>query len=245
VRVSVQWREPHDSQVAESEYRQPIAPLDLMLLRQRDPTAEKLASDDLEIMARSEGNAERLLAEPDFGIYEQSIELTLPAGGHYALRLDGKQPVGIRPGGALGIKEQEIHWELRPRVFVEVLDGATRAKGRIVFGDYSSEAGGVAVPADARTVVAVGALDASKRPEPFSAIGAGPSTELGVKPDVLTFDRIPSISGPAKGSPLAAAFATGIGASLISAGAERGNFLHWLRIPPGGPFEVPEGWIRK
>ena len=171
--VCIQWREPHDPGIDEVEYRQPIAKLNLMLLRQRDPTGEKLPTDEMEVVARSEGDPERLFAEPNFGIYEQSIELILPAAGRYALRVEGRHPIGIRPGGSLGIRDQEIRWELKPRIFLDVVDAPTRAKGRIVFGDYESLLGGVAIPGDARSVVAVGAMRPSKQPESFSAWAPG------------------------------------------------------------------------
>ena len=248
IRITIQWREPHDPGIAETEYRQPIAPLNLMLLRQRDPKGDKLPTDEMEIVARSEGDPERLLAERDFGIYEQIIDVTLPSAGRYALRVDGKQPIGIRPGGALGIPEQEIRWELKPRIFLEVVDAPTRAKGRVVFGDYESFLGGVAVPADARTVVAVGSMDAGKKPQPYSAIGAGLVSDLFIKPDIITFDQLPKLgdgTGAAKGTSLSAALATGIGTSLLSAGAPAANFLQSLRFQPGHIFEVPEGWLRK
>jgi hypothetical protein len=248
VRITIQWREPHDSRVPEEEYREPVVSLGLMLLRQRDPTGEKLPSDEMELMARSEGSPERLHIDPNFGIYEQSIEMILPASGRYTLMVPGNKPLGIRPGGALNVNEQEVEWDLRPRIFIQVLDDATRAKGRIVFADYQSFLGGVAVPADGRNVIAVGAMHASRRPQHYSAIGAGMAADLFVKPDVMTYDQLPKLgdgSGPARGSTLSAALATGMGASLLSAGVPSASFLEKLRIQPGHIFEVPEMWLRR
>jgi hypothetical protein len=248
MRITIQWREPHDSRVAEDEYREPIVSLGLMLLRQRDPNGEKLPADEMELMARSEGLPERLHTDPNFGIYEQSMELVLPASGRYTLMVPGNKPLGIRPGGALNVNEQEVHWDLRPRIFIQVLDDATRVKGRIVFADYQSFLGGVAVPADGRSVIAVGAMHASRRPQPYSSIGAGMAADLFVKPDVMTYDALPKLgdgSGPARGSTLSAALATGMGASLLSAGVPSASFLEKLRIQPGHIFEVPEMWLRR
>ncbi|MCE9532150.1 MAG: hypothetical protein K8T89_13660 [Planctomycetes bacterium] len=245
VRLTVQWRESHDPGISETEYRTPIAPLNLRLLRQRDPGAEKLANDEMEVIARTEGDPERLVSEPEFGVYEHAIELTLPAAGRYALRVEGKQPIGVRPGGSYGIKDQEVRWELRPRLFIEVLDLPTRSKGRIVFGDYESFLGGVAVPGDARTVISVGAMAPSRRPQGFSAIGAGTVSDLFIKPEVMTYDQIPGFTeGPAKGSAMAASLATGLSSCLLSAGANPADFLRTLRIPPGQIFEVPDGWLK-
>lgn len=248
VRITIQWREPHDNRVAEDDYREPIVYLGLMLLRQRDPNADKLPADEMELMARSEGSPERLHSDPNFGIYEQSIEMTLPASGRYTLMVPGSKPIGIRPGGSIGVNEQDLQWDLRPRIFIQVLDDATRAKGRIVFGDYQTFLGGVAVPADGHNVIAVGAMQPSRKPQPFSAIGAGMAADLFVKPDVMTYDQLPRLgdgTGPARGSTLSAAFATGMGASLLSAGAPSASFMEKLRIQPGHIFEVPEGWLRR
>jgi hypothetical protein len=248
VRLSVQWREPHDPAIAESEYRLPIAPLQVTLFRQRDPEGEKVPSDELEIIARSEGNAERLHVEPEFAVYEQSFEIVLPASGRYAARIEGVKPDSLRPGGALGIPEQLVHWEFRPRLFVETTDVPTRAKGRVVLGDYESFLTGVAIPADARAVVAVGAAHVSGRPMGFSALGAGLVSDLFVKPDVMAFDQLPKLgdgTGFARGTSLSASLATGIGACLLGGGADSANFLRYLRVPPGSLFMIPEGWIRK
>ncbi len=242
IRLSIQWREPHDPDISEMEYRLPIAPLNLTLFRQRDPSGEKLPSDEMELIARSEGNPQRLLAEREFGVYEHTIEVTLPASGQYALRVEGRHPLGIRPGGSLGIPDQEIRWELKPRIFVDVVDGLGRDKGRIVFGDYESFLGGVGVPADARTVVTVGAMNKDRRPQPYSQIGAGLVSDLFIKPEVMMYDEIPNFPF---GSVTAASIATGMSASLLSAGAESANFLQYLRIRPGYPFDVPPSWLRK
>jgi len=248
VRITVQWTEAHDPEVSEADYREPIAPLRLMLLRQRDPNGEKLATDEIEVIARTEGIAERLLAERNFGVYESALNFTLPADGRYALRVEGKMPSGVRPGGSLGIRDQEVRWELRPRLFIEVLDSPTKSKGRIVFGDYQSPLGGVAVPGDARSVVSVGALRSNNRPNPASAVGAGPLLEMQIKPDVMVYEQLPKLgdgTGPAKGSALSASLAAGMGTSLLSGGARASFFLEYLHIPPGSLFTVPERWTKR
>jgi len=245
IRVTVQWREPHDPGISEVEYREPIAPLNLRLLHQRDPDAANLATDELEEMARSEGLPDRLHYEANYGIYEQAIDLTLPAGGRYALRVEGKHPLGVRPGGAYGFRDQEIRWDLRLRVFVEVLDLPTRAKGRIVFSDYESILDGVAVPADARTVVGVGALTASRKRPSDSAVGSGLVADLFLKPNVFTFERLTLSGEETRGSAIAAAVAAGTGACLLEGGAHAANFLEMLHIPYAGVFEIPNGSLKK
>jgi len=91
-------------------------------------------------------------------------------------------------------------------------------------------------------------MHADKRPEPFSAIGSGLVSDLFIKPDVMIYDQLPKLgdgTGPARGSALSAAFAAGIGTSLLSAGAESANFLRYLRQPPGSIFNVPKDWQQK
>jgi hypothetical protein len=241
VRISVQWREPHEPTLPESDYRAPIAPLRLQLVKQRDPSGEKYGSDEIDLIAESEGLPARLQIEPTYGVYEHSLEVALPAAGRYAVRIEGRVPDNVRPYGSPTLAAQETDWELRPRLFVESLGG----KGRLTLADYSSEAGGVAVPADARSVLAVGAAGPDGKIRPFTATGVGPLTELHHKPDWIAPDTLPGLGdGPARGSDLAVAFAAGWAATLQSAGLKAANFYQ-LRIPPGGMIAVPEGWFHK
>ncbi|HKB03473.1 MAG TPA: hypothetical protein VKD90_14720 [Gemmataceae bacterium] len=241
VRISVQWREPHDPEVPELDYRVPVAPIRLQLVQQRDPNGEKFASDEIDLVAESEGLPARLHIEPRFGVYEHSLELTLPADGRYAVRLEGRVPNRVRPPTVPTLPAQEVHWELRPRLFVESADG----KARFALADFASAEGGVAVPADARSVFAVGAADASGKPRAFSAGGAGPGTLLLTKPDLYAPDELPKLAdeSPARGSALAASFAAGWAASLQSAGLRPGIFRQ--SITPGTSIKVPEEWFRK
>src|SRR5262249_7447944 len=67
VRVSVQWREPHEPgflQRGEDLYRTPLANLRLLVLRQRDPSGAKLPADALEVVARSLDLPQRLDNQP-------------------------------------------------------------------------------------------------------------------------------------------------------------------------------------
>jgi hypothetical protein len=179
--------------------------------------------------------------EPRFAVYEHSLEVTLPADGRYAVRLEGRVPSRVRPPTVPTLQSQEVRWELRPRLFVEAADG----KARFALADFSSPEGGVAVPADARSVYAVGAADASGKPRPYSAGGAGPGTALLTKPDLYAPDELPKLAdeSPARGSALSASFAAGWAASLQSAGLRPGVFRQ--SITPGAPIKVPEAWFRK
>jgi hypothetical protein len=240
VRVSVQWREPHDPSLSEEDYRVPVAPLRLQLVKQRDPAGERFGSDEIDLVAESEGLPTRLQIDRSFGVYEHSLEVTLPADGRYAVRIEGRVPQNIRPFNTPSLPGQEVFWELRPRVFVESADG----KGRFALGDYSSAAGGVAVPADARGVFAVGAAGPDGKIRPLTATGAGPQTALMTKPDLLAPDAVPGGDESAvNASDLAAAWAAGWAATLQSAGVRPSNFRYLLRIPPGGMIGVPGEWF--
>lgn len=233
VRISIQWREPHDPTLDEIDYRTAVAPLKLQLVKQRDPSGEKFASDEIDLIAESEGLPSRLHFEPEFAVYEHSLELSLPADGRYAIRIEGTVPRRTRPAGVPTLPDQEVSWELRPRVFVESPDGASK----FALGDYASADGGVAVPADARSVFAVGSADASGKARFGDAAGAGPQVELRKKPDILA----PSTSG----SDMAAAFAAGFAASVQSAGLPPTSFPHRLDVAPGGMLAIPESWLRR
>jgi hypothetical protein len=241
VRVSVQWREPHDPTMPESDYRIPVAPLKLQLVKQRDPSGERYASDEIDLIAESEGLPSRLQIEPNFGIYEHTLEITLPADGRYAVRIEGRVPANIRPYGTPVLTGQEAQWELRPRVFVEPADG----RGHVTLADFSSASSGVAVPADARSVLAVGAAGPDGKLRPFVSTGVGPEAELHTKPDLIAPDALPGLAdASARGSDLAAAFAAGWAASLESGGLRPSNF-YLLRIPAGGLISVPADWVKK
>jgi hypothetical protein len=264
VRVTMQWSEPHDPELAisaDDPYRSPVANLNLLVLKQRDPTGTKVASDEMELIARTYGTPVRLQARRVNGVYEVSTEFDTPAGGRFAVRVEGSIPESIRPvgdrGGAVVLRP-----EIRPRLFIEVLDAESRGKGRVVFQDYNGgdnwpasaqdqfpagQYGGVGMPADARRVLAVGAARANGKPQFYSSIGAGPTRELFVKPELLAFDSIDLGGGvKAGGSWVAASFNGGVVACLLGSGApaEPTLLLELLKLPPGSVLRIPASWIK-
>src|SRR5205823_1438207 len=79
LRLSVQWREPHDPDYffrpdELDRYRSPLASLLLVVLRQRDPSGKVLPTDDFEPVAVSFSKAQRLDNRPSFSTYEQAVE---------------------------------------------------------------------------------------------------------------------------------------------------------------------------
>ena len=149
----------------------------------------------------------------------------------------------VRPTSAPTLESQEIRWELRPRVFVESADG----KSQFQLADYASAGGGVAVPADANAVFAVGAGGRERTARPFSAAGAGPVRELASKPNFLAPDAMPKFGdeSSARGTALSASFAAGFATSVLSGGVTPSSFPQSLGIAPGGMIEVPESWLRR
>lgn len=106
--------------------------------------------------------------------------------------------------------------------------------------------GGIAVPGDARGVLAVGAVDADGKVRPTSASGSGSGSELFGKPDLQAPDAFPGIaSGEALGTDGAASFAAGWAAALLSAGVPAASIPSGLSIPPGGTIRVPDGVPRR
>jgi hypothetical protein len=249
IRVTLQWQEAHDPEIlrgGEDVYREPLAKLRLLVLRQRDPSGAKLPADDLEVVAQTEKLPQRLQNLPAAATYEHAVEFTVPAAGRYALMIQGQAPKSTRPADRPGLPSKQKSGELRPRVFVSTLDG----KGRAVLLDFttdgprrSREAGSLGVPGDARAVITVGAADGRGRPEPYSAPGPAADLALLSKPEVLAYDQLGAgVDGEARGTSVAASFAAGLAASALSAGAPRTRFLQAMQAQRGGLLKVPADW---
>jgi hypothetical protein len=251
LKVSIQWREPHDPALkrqGEDLYRTPLAVLRLVLLRQRDPEGKDLPADDMEEVAHSMGYAnryglpQRLTNSPFAATYEQVLEFTVPRAGRYALRVEGKVPPGIRPVGVPKLPAFEKTWELKPRIFVEVQDDASRGAGRPVFLDYATDQGTIGMPADARRLLTVGAADRSKKPQPYSATGPVMNLDLLAKPNVFVYEqgRLGPEGAAAYGTSLAAPYAAGLAARALYLGSPRVEFMKALRGRPAKVLRLPD-----
>ncbi len=270
VHLSLQWREPHDPDYfavsgGEDFYRKPLADLRLSLLRQRDPSAQALPADAFDLVAVTSGIPERLEHKPEGSIYEIVLETTLEKAGRYALQVErplGDQwmlvmdpvqkrltfargpslvPSGLRPLGVATLPLLEKHWELQPRLFVDIVDGTRRA-GRAVLADFATDAGSVGLPGDARSVITVGAADWSGRPQPYSAGGPLAFAELAAKPTLMAYDALhlsPPGSGGAVGTSVATSFAAGTVATLISAGMPAEAVQHYVQNLNGCVLKAP------
>jgi hypothetical protein len=238
LRLSVQWREPHDPDFlrhGQDVYRRPLASPRLALLRQLDPTGTTQPADDFQVVAQTAGLPQRLDNQPDSAVYEQTIEFTVAQAGRYALRVEGRVPASIRPPEHPTVPAAEQTWELRLRVFVTTLTGA----GRVVLADFATGEGSVGTPADARQPITIGASDGTGKALPGSARGSAFGAELQAIPAALS----PAVGeGTAPGSSLAAGFAAGLAASAISAGAPTDKFLKATGTRPGAPLRLPPEW---
>ncbi len=248
VRLTLQWTEAHDpaadSAPGPDPYRAPVADLRLLVLRQRDPTGTRLSTDDFNVVARAAGLPQMIARAPNWATYEHVVEFAPDAAGRFALRLEGSVPPTIRPRDFPSVPALDRFWEPTARLFAEVADPAARGQGRPVFGDFATGLGGLGAPGNAKLPRTVGAADAQGRPQPYSAAGAPAGQELLAKPRLLAFDELPLPGLPAQaGTGPATAFAGGMLAAMLSAGAPASSDLHWLDLPPGGLLRVPPAWL--
>lgn len=223
VRLTVQWRETHDPTAYGGTAA--VFPLTVRVFQQLDPEGKARASDELKEVARPVGGPYRLVAEPTYGIYEQIVEFTVPEDGRYAIMLDGGEVYDPR----LPALRREL--QVNPRILAEFVG----APGRPVFASFVPPAGGVGIPADARSAVTVAAAG---QPQ---LLGAGPGVALLPKPDLFADG---SIGGSVRGNGVAAGFAGGGLAALIGSGAPASDLLRSIGLPRGGAFAVPDGWLR-
>ncbi len=268
LRLTMQWREPHDPNYflradERDEYRTPLAQMRLQLLRQRDPFTKELAADLFEQVARTYGWAERIEHQPSGSVYEHVLEVLVEKAGRYALRiekkvntqwllgkhpvrktpifqlLDGLTPTGIRPLGVPNLPAFEKDWDLRPRVFVEIIDDANRLLGRAVFTDFATEAGSIGLPADARNVISVGSANFKNQPQSYSAFGSPAGMEIARRPWLYAYDELELAGGGAFGTSVANAFAAGTVAAMLSGTLTRDELVQMLRQQEGQVLRVP------
>ncbi len=247
LRISVQWREAHDPSFLrnnEDPYGEPLTKLRLVLLRQRDPSGKQLPADEMAVVARSFNPALRLSNAAEAATYEQVLEFTTEEPGRYALRVEGVAPGSTRPVNAPTLPEQKAtSGELRLRLFLDVADAANRAAGRAVFLDYVTGEGDITMPGDAVRAVTVGAADRWNLARPYSAAGPALNLELLRKPNVLAYDGLELEPGKAiQGTGVAAAFAGGLAATVLSNGAPPQWFRAALPSQPESILQVPERW---
>jgi hypothetical protein len=234
VRISLQWKEAHDPtplRVGDDPYRQPLSSFRIVFFHQPDPAGRKQPADDLEVVAQSVGLPQRLGQTLSAAHWEQTLEVRLPQTGSYAVRIEGRAATTIFAPGENHLPVSRKTGEVKPRLFVRTLEGP----GRAVWADYVTEMGSVGMPADARSVITVGAADRTGRPTLSSAPGSPWDLALLPKPDVLAYDE-------GQGTGPAAAFAAGLIASAHTAGVPLVSSLETLRVKPGQVLRIPDHW---
>ncbi len=244
LRVSVQWRESHEPEFllrGEDLYREPLARFRVMLLRQRDPSGQKVATDDMELVASSYGWPQRIDNYPDYSTYQLTLEFKIDNPGVYAVRVEGKAPPEIRPPGTPSVPAAAKSFDLRLRFFAEVADAESRVAGRPVWVDFATNEGATGMPGDAHALVTVGAVDRTNRSQPYSAWGPPLNLELLPKPNFLSYDGLEVGADDPKGvigTHIAAAYAAGVASTALGAGVPPNA----LNLPPGTLLRIPATW---
>ncbi len=244
VRVTAQWREPHDPSYGwksddRDRYLKPLANLSLILLRQRDPSGKTLPADDFEVSARSPVAAFRIENQPTGSTYEQVVEFKTAKAGRYALRVQRQLPTawelrrdpttgqsllieqrglaatGIRPVDTPTLPAMQTHWELWPRIFVSAIDQPSAAKGRVTFRDYATSAGSIPILSDTRSLIAVGAGSAANVPQPYAAVGTPGALWNFHKPNLLAYDSL-ALTPAGTGSAYGSSLATPFAAGMAA-----------------------------
>jgi hypothetical protein len=218
IRLGIQWREPRDPDTELSGLAS--FPMTLKLLRQIDPAGTGTANDDFAVVAWSSGPATRIQRTFTAAVYEQTMEIAIPANGRYALRIEGKLAAHTLAA------TNRSTFELRPRAYATFMAGP--AAGRLAFASFAPAASGVAIPGDARAAITVGIGAGLK--------GSGPGVLLGRKPDLF----VNGVESPA----IATGAIAGSVACLADAGVHPNVVLRLLAPNPGESFKIPMEWIR-
>jgi hypothetical protein len=227
VRITLQWREPHDASFlrGDNAFRKPLADFRVVLFRQLDPQGAKRPADDLEVIDETVGFPQRLDKTNSSGCYEHVLQVRIKEAGRYLVRIEGRAPDSTRPSDAPTIPAARRFGEIRPRLYVETLEG----QGRAVWHTYATGAGSLGMPADALRVVTVGAVDQNDQRQPTSAEGPPHNRDLMAKPDVLTYDQMQA----KRGTGLANGFAAGVAAAMMHPDTSVSGWFKRLRIEPG------------
>ena len=235
MRITIQWREPHPrEQLLPAE---PAFPMTLRVLRQLDPMGARIASDEMREIARSTLPPVRLLKTPESGVYEQSLEVTIPEDGVYALRVEGRPAVNPEIPALMG------GFELYPRIVIDTAEVEMATRGRVIFDSFVPQDAGVAMPGDAHAALTIGVGRPPDYTVAESLIGGGPGVTLAAKPDLVTAGTIVVDATGATGPGIATGFAGGVAAVIASTGTRVTDLIRAIGLRPGGPLILPEYWF--
>lgn len=139
VELTLDWQEAHDPRLFDAPddpYRQPIAPLHIVVLRQRDPSGKVLPADIFEEVARTTAWPDRLQNAPRWAQYQDLLRFQVQQPGRYAIRIEGRAPTSTLPAGTAELVQERS--ELKPKLVVDVADPASRQKGRVVLETFTT-----------------------------------------------------------------------------------------------------------
>ncbi len=234
VRFTIQWREPQDPDGYVP--REPVFPMTLRLLRQLDPIGKTQASDEFSEVAHSTGAPLKLLKTAASGAFEQTLEVTIPADGVYALRVEGRSAFEYQ----IPALRQKV--EVSPRIVIEPADAATTVKGSVLFQTFNTSTSGVGIPGDSSAAITVGITTAPGDTR-LTLTGAGPGLTLLTKPELVAPGQVTIGNTTLRGSVTAAALIGGSAASLVSSGVRVTDLLKNLGLTAGDTFLLPAPWL--
>lgn len=233
-------------------FARPQARIDVLLLRQVDPEGKTVGADVFELVARNAAAAARLEFQPGTAVYETSFTAELDLKSHYVLRVISPANRGwrlqevegdwryypfprgnsrtTRPSFAPSLPALDKTWELEPRIFIETL-GPEGLMGRVVFADFYTDAGTLGVPAEARGIWTVGAVEERGKKRPYSAEGPPAFSGLRMGPVLYAPDALQlgeAGHGGAFGTSVAASLTAGWVAAVGSETFQRERMLLWL-----------------
>lgn len=139
VETMLQWQEAHDPRLYDTPddpYRQPIAPLQVVILRQRDPDGKVVPSDVFEEVARTTAWPDRLENAPRWAHYQHTLRFRVERPGRYAVRIEGQAPTTTLPQGTAQLVTERS--ELRPKLVVDVANPESRQKGRVELDSFKT-----------------------------------------------------------------------------------------------------------
>jgi hypothetical protein len=138
IQITMQWQEVHDPAWKRDRqtdhYRQPLAPLQVVVLKQRDPSGKTaLPQDAFYEVARSSAWIDRIANDQRTAIYQTVVRFRVPdGGGRYAIRIEGRVPESVLPPAASPLPGAP-RAEIRPFLRLEVVDPEHQAQGHAVF----------------------------------------------------------------------------------------------------------------
>jgi len=230
LRVVLQWKEAHDPlplKAGEDPYRRPLASFRVLVVRQPDPESKLRPADDLEVVAQSNTLPQRLDQTTHAGIYEILLPVRVTAPGRYGVVVEGELPRSTAAPGENRLPASRRRGEVRPRLFLN----APGAAGRPILRDVSTDTAAFGMPADARRLFTVAAVDGADQLREDASLGQVWGAALRQRPDLLAAAHL--------GSPEATSLAVGLMASWVT---EKGSFaaiLESFKELPGQVLRVP------